>query len=521
MPRDGQRLRGAEDRPLRGYAPLVVLVAAIVAMVVIIPSTVPGNAGAGSNTKVVQVKDGETASGWGSTVSACPARKKQVPKMSYSPPCFAFSGDNGGATSQGVTANEITVSYRSTTDPPLLQLLASVGGVPLNETNQKVADTAAALVDYFNKNFQFYGRKLKFVGFQGRGTLTQEFGGGGQELASNDALTAADGLHAFADASALSQPYSDALARNKVIAIGAPYMSQQWFEAHRPYAWSFLPDCTAVSQLSAEYSNKRLLGQDAKFAGDGLQGKKRKLAVISPNNLEYRQCVDAFEKGIEAKGHKIDLKLDYTIDVATLQTQAASMLSKLKAANITSVSVAGDPLTQAWLVQDADAQNYHPEWLIAGVGFIDTDLGGQIIAKKSGGQWDHAFGGSPSVAAASPQTSEAYQAYKSVRPNGTPSALIEQIYQQILIVALGVQMAGPDLTPANFETGLYAYPPASGQAGLWDWPIGKYTPVRDIRELWWDPDKVSPFNDQKGTYVDNGQRWQAGQIPSGTPEVFK
>src|SRR5262249_59632029 len=125
-------------------------------------------------------------------------------------------------------------------------------------------------------------------------------------------------------------PDADHLARTKGTSLCARSVAQPWFAARRPYAWSFLPDCPSVSELSAQYANNRLLGQDAEFAGDGLKGKKRTLAVISPNNLEYRQCVDAFAKGIEAKGHKIDLRMDYTLSLDQLATEAASMLSKLK-----------------------------------------------------------------------------------------------------------------------------------------------------------------------------------------------
>jgi hypothetical protein len=522
MPRDRHKLRGADDRALKGYAPLVVLVVAVVAMVAFVPSKVPGGAGAGEPGTVAETAAGQTASGWGTSVKPCSGQPKQVPEgMSYSPPCFQFSGDNGGATSRGVTGTTIKVTYRNTTDPPLLQLLGNVGGIDLHETNEKVANTAKALVEYFNKHLQFYGRKMEFVGYQGRGSIINEFTGGGQDLAGNDSIKVANELGAFADASALTQPYADALARNKVIAIGAPYMSQQWFQARRPYAWSTTPDCTAVSQISAEYTNKRLLGRPAKFAGEGLKDKPRTLAVIAPNNLEYQQCVDAFAKGIAKEGHKIDLRLDYTLDVAQLQGEAASLSAKLKAANVTSVSCACDPIMQAYLAQNANAQNYHPEWLIAGVGFIDLDLGGQIIANLSGDQWNRAFGGSPTTKALSPQTSEAYQAYKSIEPNGTPSVLVDQIYDQILTLALGIQMAGPDLTPAHFETGLFAFPKASGQAGLWDWRDNTYTPVRDIREIWWDPNKISPFNNKKGTWDDNGVRWEQGHIPEGDPEVFK
>jgi hypothetical protein len=522
MPRDRRRLRGAEDRLLKGYAPLVVLVAAVVAMVALVPSRIPSGATASGGGTAAEVTDGQTASGWGTTVKACAGDDKQVAGMSYSPPCFEFSGDNGGATSRGVTADTIKISYRKTVDPPLLELLGAAGQIELNETNEKVEATAKALVDYFNKRFQLYGRKMEFVGFQGRGSVIQEFTGAGQDTAGNDAIKVANEVGAFADASAITQPYADSLSRNKVINVGAPYMSQQWFEARRPYAWSNTPDCTAVSQVSAEYSNKRLLGGNADFAGTGLQGKPRTLAVIAPNNLEYQQCVDVYAKGIEAEGHKIDLRLDYTLDITQLATQASSLMAKLKSTGTTSVSCACDPILQAYLAQNADAQDYHPEWLIAGVGFIDLDLGGQIIANLAGDQWNHAFGGSPLAAAPSPETSEAHKAYDEVRPGGPePSLLVDTIYDQILTLALGIQMAGPDLTPETFETGLFAFPKAQGQAGLWDWLPDHYTPVRDIREIWWDPEKVSAFNNKKGTWVDNGVRWPDGKIPEGNPEVFK
>ena len=53
MTADRRRLRGAERRPLKGYAPLVVLVAALIAMVALVPSRVPDDiasaTGAGPN----------------------------------------------------------------------------------------------------------------------------------------------------------------------------------------------------------------------------------------------------------------------------------------------------------------------------------------------------------------------------------------------------------------------------------------------------------------------------------------
>src|SRR5581483_1683210 len=41
----------------------------------------------------------------------CTDRPDQVKGDPYSPPCIAFSGDNGGVTSKGVTGNEIHVAF--------------------------------------------------------------------------------------------------------------------------------------------------------------------------------------------------------------------------------------------------------------------------------------------------------------------------------------------------------------------------------------------------------------------------
>ena len=514
-----RRLRGAERRPLNGYAPLVVLVAAILAMVVLVPSTVPDELAATDRGGPTEVGDGQPATGWGDTVTACTDRELQLPDLGYSPPCFTFSGDNGGATARGVTADSIKVSYRVTSDDNLLVLLGTLGNVPLDETNEEMLHTAEALVEYFNAHFEFYGRKIELVGYEGRGQILPEFTGAGQDGATNDSIKVANEIGAFADLTGLTQPYADALARNNVVSIGAPYMSREWFESHRPYAWSTFPDCTSTGVAAANYSNSRLFGRGAAFAEGDLAGKPRTMAVIAPNNLEYQQCVDAFQDQIAAEGNDVTLELNYTLDPAQLKTQAASMMAKLVDEGTTSVSCACDPIMQMYLAQEATAQGYYPEWLIAGVGFIDMDLGGQIISKNAPDQWVRAFGGSPWAAQQPPETSVAHAAYRSVRDD-EPSLLVDQIYHQLLVLAVGIQMAGPDLTPETFETGLFSYPGGDGQAGAWDFGPGHYTPVTDIREIWWDPDKISPFNGESGSYADVGERYPQTGVPEGDPEVF-
>jgi hypothetical protein len=515
-----RRLRGAERRPLRGYAPLLVLVAALAVMVVVVPSRVPDDEAAAAGGGPAEVADGQTASGWGSGVTACTDRDEQLADHEYTPPCFSWpaGADNGGDTARGVTADEIVVSYRVPTDQDILQWFAQLGGVPIDASNEQLQADVEALVDWVNANFQLYGRQIRLVPYGGRGQILPELQQAGQDAATNDSIRAASEIGAFADLSAITQPYADALTRNGVIAIGAPYMSREWYEERRPYAWSTVPDCTSVAQRSVAYSNRRLFGRNALFAGGGLADQTRTMAVIAPNNREYQQCVDVFEDGIEAEGHEI-LRLDYTIDAALLQTQAIDIAARLRSAGVTSVSCSCDPIMQMYLAEQMQSQGMVTEWLISGVGFIDLDIGGQIISARAPGQWARAFGGSPTAAPQPPETSAAYAAFRSVRPDGQPSDELQILYERVLLLALGLQMAGPDLTPGTFEAGLMAWPGGDGQAGHWDLSPGNYTPVTDLREVWWDPTAVSPFNGEPGSYVDAGERYTEETLPQGDPKV--
>src|SRR5439155_17384244 len=66
-----------------------------------------------------------------------PPRQIEDPQ---SPPCVPYwQGDNGGATSKGVTADEIRIA------------------VP------KMTDTDAQFAAFFNSRFEFYGRKLHLL----------------------------------------------------------------------------------------------------------------------------------------------------------------------------------------------------------------------------------------------------------------------------------------------------------------------------------------------------------------------
>jgi hypothetical protein len=50
--------------------------------------------------------------------------------------------------------------------------------------------------------------------------------------------------------------------------------------------------------------------------------------------------------------------------------------------------------------------------------------------------------------------------------------------------------------------------------GTWDFPAGHFTPQVDSAIIYWDPNKVSPYNGEVGAYVVASPRYRAGQYPT-------
>ncbi|MGH8993982.1 MAG: ABC transporter substrate-binding protein, partial [Acidimicrobiia bacterium] len=458
--------------------------------------------------------------GAGPGVHPCANRAAQVPNDPYSPPCLTFTGDNGGATSRGVTATDIVVSARIGGLPDFSQAPSDKGPAATFRVDaEEIQRTMAGLADYFNSRFQLYGRQLRLAFFEGKGNFTNEIQGGGQEEVEADAISVADEMKAFAELNAFTAPFGDALARRGVVNFGAPYMSQEWMAERRPYVWSVATDCTFIQQSVTDYRLKRLTGRPAAHAGGALQGKPRTFAVIAPENPWYQQCVEAGERVARAAGNPTQANIKYKLDFGTLSNQAASVIAKLRSENITTVLCGCDPAFPVFLTAKAEEQAYQPEWIVTGAALVDIDVLGQLYQQD---QWARAFGVSFLGPMQPLRSTLGYAAFKVMRPEEEPSPLVDILYYQMYLLALGVHMAGPGLTPDSFEAGMLAYPGGSGLAGTWDFTPGRYTPTVDAREIYWDPERTSPQNGEKGAYVETapGKRYRPGQWPAGDPAVF-
>ncbi|MFL6206264.1 MAG: hypothetical protein ACJ739_13035 [Acidimicrobiales bacterium] len=538
-------------RVVRSYGPLLAVAMVFLLMAVVVPTAdraheayagnveVPtfatgqaagpeGAAAAGAAATDGTAAAGDTTGGAGSGggsqggVTPCTDRTLQVPGDPYSPPCYAFSGNNGGSTYQGVSDKEILVTVRTLEGPSAAEIFADISGEQVSDSPEAYRNTANALAEYFSTRFQMYGRKIKLVEFRGEGNGATELLGGGKEKALADAVRASKEHKAFADISAITIPYADALAQQKMVNIGSPYPSREWFVRRRPYSWSLFPDGTNVVESSAAAFLSRLApGSKADYAGAGIKGQTRKFGIVAPENQEYQESVNAFMRKARAAGIPISLNMKYKLDLSSMPNQASNIIAQLKDAGITSVLCACDPVMLALgMTPKANEQGYEPEWITSGLAFVDQDIVSQLIDQD---QWARAFGIAYNAESEPQGRSFPYAAFKQMRPNDEPAFGVEEIYYQMYLLAIGIQMAGPNLTPQTFEAGMFAYPGGTGPRGLWGFGEGDYTPTDDFREIWWDPNRISGQNNKPGAWVqlNGGARWSPQKPPTGPAGYFK
>jgi hypothetical protein len=531
---------------LRIAGPVVLIVAALVAAGALATvhenngtTTAPSNGGAAQTarstvplTYAAAAKLGKTADyDWGTECDHKTGRLK-MPSV-YAPPCVPLvtGAKNGGATSSGVSGDSVNLVYYQAQPGGLASAVSSAAGTPA----QSLA-TVQAYVAMFNHVYEMYGRHINLIVFNATGAATDPV------AAHADAVTVAQQLHAFASIGGPAQTsaYEEELARQHVFCMGCGDSSTYGeIQLNAPYQWANLPAADTSLYETIGYVVAKLNGKPAIWAGDpALHTVPRKFIVVSetseppaPGSAELRASL---AKKLRA-GHvrmASPTDLDYTLDLTTLPTQAATIAEKLKTSGATSVIFAGDPIMPIYLTRACADIGYSPEWIITGIVLTDTSTLGRYYNQS---EWAHAFGvtslGVPTPVA----TGDADRLYRWwYGANTSPASLaapaiippIQQFFE-------GVQLAGPDLTPSTFTAGLFRAPPAGGgpttplsaygyQGAA---PLPSYSSPADYTFLWYDATAKGP--DEEGVtasglmrYVNGGARYKAGTVPAGPVPMF-
>ena len=536
---------------LRRYLPVLILAVVVVAGALVAASTgksasdnatrtTTKGSGAGPSTTF---DDGgpmtpEKAKAQGITVDFGPncdpaTGRIKVPTI-YAPPCIApatgpGSGDNGGATSPGVTATEIVVAVYQAASDPLASGLAAAGGA--SDTPEQTTATLRAYVAYFQAHYEMYGRTIRLVTVKASGSSTDD------AAARADAIRVSSEIKAFASLGGPSQTevYGQELAARKVLCIGCSTgTTDANIRAHAPYLWGAQPSPEQGTELLVELLGKQVKGHPASFAGDpAIAARERRFGLISYDTPTgtFGAGRDAFTAALTKAGVVIASSATYFLELAKAQELASTLVTKMKSADVTTVIFAGDPFMPIFLTKEATAQKWFPEWVMTGTVLTDTTFFGRLYDKQ---QWSHAFGLSLLTARVRQEQTDAYHLHQW--QFGTPPAAAAGyalIYPNPVTLFTGIHLAGAKLTPETFRDGLFRYPPTGGgpttakiswgRHGLW--PEDDYLASDDATLAWWDPTATGPDEIGKaGTgmwrYQDGGARYVLGAIPSQSTRAF-
>lgn len=474
--------------------------------------------GATSGRAVVQTGKGK-----------CRGDGRQFGISKYMPPCVAFSGDNGGATSRGVTRDEVlVVRYMNQADPATSAILQSI----------RVADDPAvirrafdSLFNYANSHYMTYGRRVRYIEYPASGPDTAD------ENMKADAKDIAERVKPFAVWTLGPKIFAQELAQRGVICSCTVSLSSDFYKENPPYLWGSLPTSTEYAQHMAEHIGKRVAGRPAKWAGDPTQQMQRRNRTfgliylvgqqgrVDPEGKRFR---DTFVAELAKYGVRLEREFAYTYDPSDAGPINAMITTMSAGPPITTVIMWVDPLYPILITRQATNQQYFPEWYISGSGLSDTSAAGRQYDQQ---QWQHAFGITPlwvtwTEVAQSAGYREFHHGMPGMKP-GDEGVLINIYRDPVQTIFTGIQLAGPRLTADTFAQGLLNYPKTGGNpaAPLVFRTRAFPTAIKDFAEVYYDINAQG--KDERGEQgsglvmkSNGGRRYQVGQWPAGIAQVF-
>ena len=496
---------------LSRYTPVLAGAMALVLLIVVVPDATKGSspafrpggatpvAGATSHAPVAQ---GGTAvptvggplpspsrSGITTGGMRCRPGVRQFTWSPYAPMCTAdWSGSNGGATAHGVTSSTITLVMRNPSD---WDSTANTLGQP---SFASLLHDTQALVNYFNTQYELYGRRVVVKTFNGRGSFFGESANTGQASASSDAQTAYN-LGAFADGFPLATgTYADAEASRRIIHF-APANSEAAYTANAPYRFGF--PAGPVNEVQGAgvgaLACQRMAKMNAVFAGDATyQARTRTFAYVEAEQPQFAGSGAVVEAqmrncGVSVKGYR------YSAEINSEVTQAAQIVRSLHADGITTVLMFTDPVMARFMTQAAANQQYRPEWVF-------TVFPQSLARMADAGQMAHSIDVSPwHATTGSPNERLCARIYKLADPDGRPASGAQGLdFTCSLLMAFfaGLQQAGPNLSPETFYNGWFTLPASSHTSDFGRWSFGakQWSPVSSFSVLQWNAGAHSDYD---------------------------
>jgi len=278
-----------------------------------------------------------------------------------------------------------------------------------------------------------------------------------------------------------------------------------------------------IEENLGEWTCKQLAGYPAANAGTKYQTTKRKFGIfmntyLADDPTNPKPLIEALAKcgAAPASG-------DVFYNSTASNTEIAA---KFQADNVTSIFCLCASSGPASIMSSAEAAQYEPEWIFSSYGYSDDPYFIKVAANPP--QLQHAFGLTEQPPSTPLVDQPVYWAVNSVDPTFTwdysdiNRANNLEPYRSLLMVAAGIQMAGPHLTPETFAEGLrkaiFPNPMFYTKPGAVGFGDGTRTMTTDSAVWWWsnsanEPDDANSGGPGTDCYVDNGRRYSLGEWP--------
>ncbi len=446
-----------------------------------------------------------------------PPRQIEDPQ---SPPCVQFfEGDNGGATWKGVARDEIRVAFPN--------------ACPVTDC----AVIRELMVSFLNKRFQFYGRTLRLIPFA--------VGGGYEraEVQRSLAVRADEELKVFGslpyhNTISADGPYFDELARRQLVGVSSYYSvrtERDDYSPRQPFQWNFHPALDEIQVDLAEWVCKWLVGRNADYATADLNTKQRRFGLLTERESSGTPTTSFLRDGLTRCS--TDLKVaEFGPNSDPIQERG--IMADFQTSGVTTLACFCQSYGRAMNAAQS-LGGFHPEWLLSAG---ETQQNEQ---EPKGGAWPteqrirmfglnlrnpwNPLGDSPwwwAVREADPS----YEPGRVSGVSGSSLVFVRPMYEALLLLASGIQMAGPHLTPYTFQKGVVeaVFPnPGAGEPPLYqakvDFDSNDHTMVDDTGLLWWSdsaPSYASSTPTGGFCYVGRGIRFQRGAYPESPMPFF-
>jgi hypothetical protein len=487
-------------------------------------ATTPGGGGSGDATTPGGGggDDGTTGTNAPQTVqgdkSHCKGDRQFDPGIDfYAPPCVAKSnGQNPGATYQGVSAKEIKIVQYDAKGNDAVDAILKAQGAFVSFEQYKAYNAAA--VNFINQNYELYGRKVVIKTVQGTcETIPPDVSCLQGEM--RKVVQQEKPFALFWDTSLCSACFAE-LSKLRTVNLGGWNFRDEFGQRWRPYHYDVTMSGTRLAQHAGRFWCQQLTGHNAEYSRN-YKDKTRQLGVIATNDPENQNTVEIDLKRELAKcgqdyGNR---KYFYEQDISTAdqQRRAGVLAMRGDAVNpnddATSVMCFCDLVAPAFLYQEEDTQQYYPENIVTGTGFMDTDASAQAYIGAVGCPqgnpcaFDGAFG-FRSISKLDPQFKTAgHRVYAAGGGKGQTFEAAWRQWDYLNLIMSSIQMAGPNLNPETFEQGAFRLG-ARGDANhvLRQISPGNYYWGQDVMRTYWSSTKTSSYNGKRGTYVHLDQK---------------